>query len=213
MDNRETLAGELLFVYDPTPGTWFWQWDNQMREDAPFAASLNLAYRHLPTTRDARFGVNEMGTFFAFDGAPAAEDLWDATFKWISSVGKGTRLMGTAFAGKAQSRGIDERLVYRYGGDFTLIKVPWTLLTSVSFNDWGPYDYHRDYNLTYPLQLTGDLAYSWGVKTPQTSRVRLGLRGLYRTLDQYSEGYLYPNRVNAGLGSEWEVSTYFHLDL
>ena len=28
-------------------------------------------------------------------------------------------------------------------------------LLDVRFNDWGPYDYHRDFNLTYPFQLRG----------------------------------------------------------
>jgi hypothetical protein len=26
--NRETVAGELLLTYDPTPGTWMYDWDN-----------------------------------------------------------------------------------------------------------------------------------------------------------------------------------------
>jgi hypothetical protein len=32
--NRETVAGELLLTYDPTPGTWMYDWDNDMTEDA-----------------------------------------------------------------------------------------------------------------------------------------------------------------------------------
>ena len=67
LDNRETIAAELLLVYDPTPGTWFWQWDNDLREDAKSAASLNLIYRHQPTSRDARFGVNEGVSFLPLE--------------------------------------------------------------------------------------------------------------------------------------------------
>ncbi|MEZ4472836.1 MAG: glycoside hydrolase family 2 TIM barrel-domain containing protein [bacterium] len=66
LDNRETLGLELLLVYDPTPATWFWEWDNDVREDAGFAASLDLVFRHQPTTRDASFGVTADGVFFAF---------------------------------------------------------------------------------------------------------------------------------------------------
>jgi hypothetical protein len=32
--NRETVAGEILFTYDPTPGTWMYEWDNDIAEDA-----------------------------------------------------------------------------------------------------------------------------------------------------------------------------------
>jgi hypothetical protein len=51
--NRETVAGELLLTFDPTPGTWMYEWDNDRAEDAKFAASLGFAYRHHPTSHDA----------------------------------------------------------------------------------------------------------------------------------------------------------------
>ena len=58
-------------------------------------------------------------------------------------------------------------------------------------NDWGPYDYHRDFNLTYPLQLMGDVSVTlgmprWFYDTPQT---RAGVSFTYRTLDQFSDKY------------------------
>ena len=56
LSNRETIGAELLLVWDPTPGTWYWMWDNLMREDATLAASLDLVYRHHPTTRDSMVG-------------------------------------------------------------------------------------------------------------------------------------------------------------
>ena len=46
--NRETVAGEILFTYDPTPGTWMYDWDNDMKEDAKLAVSAGFVYRHLP---------------------------------------------------------------------------------------------------------------------------------------------------------------------
>jgi hypothetical protein len=48
--NRETVAGELLLTYDPTPGTWMYDWDNDMTEDAKFAVSTGFVFRHLPTS-------------------------------------------------------------------------------------------------------------------------------------------------------------------
>jgi hypothetical protein len=68
--NRETVAGEILFTYDPTPGTWMYEWDNDIAEDAPFALSSGFVYRHLPTTQDAAIGILGDGrTIFAFPGA------------------------------------------------------------------------------------------------------------------------------------------------
>ncbi|MDZ7605920.1 MAG: hypothetical protein U5K79_10130 [Cyclobacteriaceae bacterium] len=51
--NRETVGGELLFTFDPTPGTWMYEWDNDRAEDAKLAANIGFVYRHLPTTQDA----------------------------------------------------------------------------------------------------------------------------------------------------------------
>ena len=51
--NRETVAGEILLTFDPTPATWMYEWDNDRAEDAKFAASLGFVYRHLPTSMDA----------------------------------------------------------------------------------------------------------------------------------------------------------------
>ena len=74
LDNREMIGFELLLVWDPTPGTWYWMWDNTMREDASFAASLDFIYRHYPTTRDATIAFLEDGTPFSQGTAPAVRD-------------------------------------------------------------------------------------------------------------------------------------------
>ena len=76
--NRETIAGELLLTFDPTPGTWMYEWDNDRAEDAKFAISADFVYRHLPTTQDAAIGILGNGrTTFVFPGAAPAEDLWE----------------------------------------------------------------------------------------------------------------------------------------
>jgi hypothetical protein len=60
----------------------------------------------------------------------------------------------------------------------------------VKVNDWGPYDYHRDFNLTFPLQLMADI--STNLSKPswfELPNSRLGLRYTWRSLDQYSPRY------------------------
>ena len=131
------------------------------------------------------------------------------------------------YGGNAQSNGSDERLIERYGGDLRLIYKKVKLISIVRVNDWGPYDYHRDFNLTYPHQLTADLSYSaakrkWFI-LPET---RIGIRGTWRSLDQYSPRYCPTKTMNGdgvwvpdptapgyGNGSEWEIRTYIHFSI
>jgi hypothetical protein len=40
----ETVAGELLLSYDPTPATWMYEWDNDFAEDAKFAMNLGFVF-------------------------------------------------------------------------------------------------------------------------------------------------------------------------
>jgi hypothetical protein len=116
------------------------------------------------------------------------------------------------------------RLIHRYGVD---ARVAWGSLafeSSAKFNDWGPYDYHRDFNLTYPVQLTGDVSYNLGAPRwfgyPQT---RLGISGTWRSLDLHSPRYCpvalsdgsgdvdCDMSVDAPDGREWEIRTYLRV--
>jgi hypothetical protein len=93
------------------------------------------------------------------------------------------------------------------------------------FNDWGPFDYHKDFNLTFPTQLMLDLSTSLGKPgwfvLPNT---KLGIRGTWRSLNEYSPRFS-PNRggefaaspiispVGFPNGSEWEIRTYIHINI
>ncbi|MCE9673879.1 hypothetical protein LY474_39400 [Myxococcus stipitatus] len=213
LDNRETLGAELLITYDPTPGTWFWQWDREMREDAFFAAGLDIVYRHQPTARVATIAILADGSAVAFAGAPPARDEWETTLRAVLNPTQRLKLYGTAFVGSNLSAGEDARQIRRFGVDVSALYD--TLLLSAQFRvkDWGPYDYHRVFNLTYPLQLGGDLSY--GLKKPVLGTVstRFGLRGLVRMLDAYSEG-MSERALAEGLeGREYEVGAYAILSL
>jgi beta-galactosidase len=210
LDNREMLGAELMFTWDPTPGTWFWAWDNELVEDAPIAASLDLSVRHHPTSRDASVGFTADGAVFAFPGAPPAADLFEATARVVANLGDGTRLLSRLWAGHAQARGDDPRLVLRGGADVRLAWGRALLQTVVKLGDYGPYDYHRDFNLTFPFQLMADAA--WAAGAPGwLGRIftRLGVRGTFRTLDAHS------NRLDptATRGHEWELLTYLQTTL
>jgi len=224
--NRETTAGELLLTFDPTPGTWMYEWDNDRQEDAKFAFNLGFVYRHLPTTQDAGIGIFADGvTTFAFPNSAPAEDLWEAHSRIVSKVSPDLGLIANIYAGNAQANGSDERLINRVGGDIRVIYNKFKLVHSFKINDWGPFDYHRDFNQTYPVQLMLDLSTSVGKPDwfilPNT---QVGVRFTWRSLDEFSPRYL-PNvapefadsptisPVGFGNGNEWEIRTYIHINL
>ncbi|MEO0899457.1 MAG: glycoside hydrolase family 2 TIM barrel-domain containing protein [Bacteroidota bacterium] len=226
--NREQIAGELLLTYDPTPGTWMYEWDNDMAEDAKFAVSAGFVYRHLPTIQDAAIGIFADGrTLFAFPGSAPAADLWEVNARIVSKITPEFGIIANLLGGTTQARGSDPRLVERFGGDVRMIYKKWKLTSMVKVNDWGPFDYHRDFGLTYPMQVMFDLSTSAGRQTwfdlPNT---RLGIQFTYRTLDEFSPRYCPtrsfdaagdfvcdPTAVGFGNGREWEIRTYLQFNI
>jgi hypothetical protein len=222
--NRETTAGEMLLTFDPTPGTWMYSWDNDRAEDAEFAMNLGFVYRHLPTTQDAHIGFLANRTFFAFPNSAPAEDLWEVHSRVVSKLSPNIGIIGNFFYGNGQGNGDSERLIKRYGGDIRLIYNKMKVQTNVRFNDWGPFDYHRDFNLTFPVQLMLDVSTSLGKPDwfilPSTV---VGIRGTWRSLDVNSPRFLPNQAPEFGLppvsavgfpnGSEWEIRTYVHINI
>ncbi len=224
--NRETVGGELLLTFDPTPATWMYEWNNDMVEDAKFAFSTGFVYRHLPTTQDAAIGFLRTRTAFAFEKSAPAHDLWESNTRIVSKLSPDLGIIANLYYGNAQANGNSERLIYRGGGDIRAIYRKVKLVYSAKYNDWGPYDYHRDFNLTYPIQTSLDISTSVGKPSwfvlPDT---RIGITGTWRSLDQYSPRFS-PNQtasefatqpiitpVGFGNGSEWEIRTYVHINI
>jgi len=225
--NRETVGGEFLLTYDPTPATWMYEWNNDMVEDAKFAFSTGFVYRHLPTTQDAAIGFLANRTAFAFERSAPAQDLWESNTRIVSKLSPDFGMIANIYFGNGQANGDSERTINRVGGDIRLIYRKVKVTSSIKFNDWGPYDYHRDFNLTYPLQSSIDISTSVGKPSwfilPDT---RIGIMGIWRSLDQYSPRYsptfvpenTYPpipvlSTVGFPNGSEWEIRTYVHINI
>ncbi|OUR97739.1 glycosidase [Flavobacteriales bacterium 33_180_T64] len=222
--NRETTAGEFLLTYDPTPGTWMYEWDNDRAEDAKFAMNLGFVFRHHPTAQDAAIGFLGNRTSFAFPNSAPAEDLWEAHSRVVSKVSPDLGFIANFYAGNGQANGSDARLIDRFGGDIRAIYRKFKITQSVKINDWGPFDYHRDFNLTYPVQLMLDISTTLGKPDwfvlPNT---KIGIRGTWRSLNEYSPRYL-PNQapefgeptvstVGFDDGNEWEIRTYIHINI
>ncbi|WP_396158055.1 glycosidase [Flavobacterium sp.] len=225
--NRETVGGEFLLTYDPTPATWMYEWNNDMVEDAKFAFSTGFVFRHLPTTMDAAIGFLANRTAFAFERSAPAQDLWESNTRIVSKLTPDLGMIANIYFGNGQANGDSERTINRAGGDIRMIYKKVKVVSSVKFNDWGPFDYHRDFNLTFPVQSALDISTSVGKPSwfilPDT---RIGIMGIWRSLDQYSPRYLptfvpentFPpvpplSPVGFGNGSEWEIRTYVHINI
>jgi hypothetical protein len=226
--NRETVAGEILLTYDPTPSTWMYEWDNDRMEDAKFAMSTGFVYRHLPTIQDAAIGILGNGrTTFVFPGSAPAQDLWEFNTRMVSKMSTEFGIIGNIYFGNGQANGNDARTINRYGVDIRTIYKKMKIITTAKFDDWGPFDYHRDFNQTYPMQLIGD----WSVEIGRPDwfmlpGTKLGLRGTYRTLNKYSNRYSPttalnnlgqivpdPNAIGFPDGNEWEIRTYIQINI
>ncbi|WP_298302757.1 glycosidase [Flavobacterium sp.] len=226
--NRKTVGGELLLTYDPTPATWMYEWNNDMVEDAKFAFSTGFVYRHLPTTQDAAIGFLSNRTPFAFERSAPAQDLWESNTRIVSKLSSDFGVIANIYFGNGQANGDSERTINRFGGDVRMIYKKVKVVSSLKFNDWGPYDYHRDFNLTFPVQSSLDISTSVGKPNwfvlPDT---RIGIMGIWRSLDQNSGSRYLPNYVpentfpavpvlspvGFGNGTEWEIRTYIHINI
>ena len=224
--NRETYGFELLLAFDPTPATFMWAWDNLDREDAGFSAALDFVYKIHPTSQDGGLAVAFEGFTFGFNGAAPKKDLWDLSLRTISNFtpalnitptirfAPDIRFVNWIFVGEGQARGDDPRPITRFGTYGKLISGRLALDYAFKVDDWGPYDYHKDFNLTFPVQSTLDLSYSFSVPTWfKTQYTRMGIRAQHRTLDEFSNRYLLDPKRPDRQGLEWEIRTYVHLSI
>ena len=233
--NRETQAAELLLTWDPTPGTWMYDWANNKNEDAGLAVSLGFVYWHLPTSQDAAVIFPGDGRVpSAAESAAPAEDLWEVNARIVSKPTRDLGIVAVVYGGTGQANGgasdptaAVNRKIERFGVDLTTIYKKMKLASHVKVNDWGPFDYYRDFNLTFPLQLMADISTS--ISKPEwfaLPSTQLGMRFMWRSLDQFSPRYapVYainnlgelapdPTAPGFGNGNEWEIRTYLHINI
>jgi len=222
--NRETAAFEMLVSFDPTPGTWMYEWNNDRAEDARFAMNLGFVYRRHYSAQDAHIGFLADRSFFAFPQSAPQEDLWELHSRIVSKLSNETGIIANLYYGNGQGNGDSQRLITRYGGEVRMIHKSMKIQSHVRVNDWGPFDYHRDFNLTFPLQLMLDLSTNLGnpdwFALPGTT---LGIQGTWRSLNEFSPRYSplqapqfeQPPLSPVGFpnGSEWEIRTYLRVNI
>ncbi len=208
LGNRAAQSAEIYLTYDPTPGTYFYDWDNDLREDAKFAFNIGLTATHYDQATDAALFYFEEGERNATFGAgQEADDVWLLKSKMVFNHKPGYKSVINLEAGKQQPTGIPAAASEYYSLQGKLILDNKHILSATFKKDaWGRYDYERQFNFKYPEHL--ELGYTRllgkGVKEKNASKV--GIKALYRTLDENSDPTYYQDGKNDHM---LEVQTFF----
>ena len=188
--NREARSAELYLTYDPTGATQFHDWDNDWREDAKFAFNIGGTYTEFPTPTDSElFFFRPTKTNAPFGEGLPAEDVWLVKSRMVFNPSPRQKHIINLERGYQQSWGKAEGGTRKY----------WSFAWKSEFNRkhvfegffmkdmWGPYDFYRDFNITFPEQIKLDYSVRLGT-TGQLGSVederratRIGIRGLYRS--------------------------------
>ena len=157
-DNRETQAAELFLTYDPTPATFFYEWDNYLKEDATFAFNLGVTKVNYTGRTDVR--------------------SWDWGRDWGRSPEKTERIFSRFVYNPADSLKITGEIesghqVPMFGGDrdpadpvntldnktrFTALDAKFVYEQRNIFhfvyknNAYGEYDWYANYGTSFPRQ-------------------------------------------------------------
>ncbi len=185
--NRAAKAAEFILTYDPTPETYFYSWDNDFRENADMAYNLGITYIDYSTATDA-YLFNENGTNYAFESGLDEQKVWLAKSRLIFNTNKQKWIVNFQ-VGKQQSTGLPADAV-----NFSSVetKLVWGRNNIVSLmyakDKWGQYDYHRQFNTTYPEQYKFEYTRLLDRGLDENQSSKIGIRFFYRTLDAGAEG-------------------------
>ena len=210
LDNREARSGEIFLTYDPTPATGFYEWDNDRRENAPFAFNLGGNYTSYPTATDSyQFFFRPTGDNAAFGEGLIVEDVWKVLSRMVFNTESGNNIILRLEGGFQQSTGSPDgpaREYYKAGSKFMLTNNH--IIEAEIWKDaWGYYDFYRQFNVTFPWQVKLDYSVLMGPLNynPRGTTSKWGVRGLYRTLDENSPEDEYQDGRN---NSMFEVIGY-----
>ncbi|MCC5793291.1 MAG: hypothetical protein JJT85_00970 [Chromatiales bacterium] len=199
LGNREARAAEIFLTYDPTPETFFYAWDNDMREDARLAYNIGLNVTRYPTATDAfQFFFEEGGINAPFGAGLPKETVWTASSRVVFNPTVNARYIANLLVGRDQSTGDPEggtRRFYEVAGK-AVLGGRHILSGHFKLDAWGPYDFHRQFNLTYPKQLKLDYSILLDQNRDPLRSTQIGIRGEYRTLDENSPGDEFRDGLN-----------------
>jgi len=211
LDNRKAVSGEFAIAYDPTPATSFYDWDNEKREDANFAFSIGLNMTSYKKTADSElFYYQEGETNAPFGiGLPAA-DLWLLKSRMVTIPDTNFKLITNLEIGKQQPTGNPDGGTKDYFSlDAKIIFHKKHILSGYFKKDaWGPYDWYRQFNITYPIQCKLDYSLLIDNILDGLLSSKIGVKALYRTLDKNSPANEYENGKNDYM---FQIGAYYSI--
>jgi hypothetical protein len=139
----------VFLTYDPTPGTFFYEWDNAWREDAPIAYNLGLTYIDYKTKADQPVVMCDFGECSL--GARPAEDLIRLSGRLVANLNENVRMNLEVEAGDQIATDGNQA-----ANNFQSLKysVTYKGVNQFGFNYmtdvYGEEDYYADFGLRFP---------------------------------------------------------------
>ncbi len=224
LDNREAKTFEVVLTYDPTPASNFYHWNVDVTEDAPFAFNLGLTYTEHETATDSyRFYEPDFELDLPFGAGLVAEDVYLAKSKLIFNPSQALKYIFNIRHAKQQSTGEVDKETVEFTSLEAKVVINKTHIISgtVKKDAFGPFDFHRQFNETFPRQINLEYAYLLDQLKDEKRSSKLGVKLFYRTLDEnspadeYETGPVDPgdedNHSNHGDHNDhmFEIQTYF----
>jgi hypothetical protein len=212
LDNREVDAYEFFITYDPTGATGFYQWDNDMREDARFAFNIGLNYHEQPTITDSyQFFFEPTNEDIPFGVGLPDQDIWIVSSRSVWNPTTKWRLIANIERSQLQSTGDPT------GGTRTF----WDLDGKVVYDNkhilagyykedaFGPYDFQRQFNITFPRYWALDYKFLMDPKKSEKNSSHLGLRYIWRKIDDDSR---ITDPLDRDNDYQWQLLAYYTMN-
>lgn len=189
--NREADAVELFATYDTTPNTYFYEWDNYLREDAPVAFNIGLTHIDFKGKTDSNIMNFDTGAFP--DAGRGAEKVTKVEGRLVLNPTDAIRLNMNFAVGKQQPVFAQVPVTNFASVAGTVVHASKNIYEFKLARDaYGEYDFQEEQGVAYPLQMV--LGYERIIDLGDGDS-RVGVKATKRT--------------NDGAADESEVRAYF----
>ncbi len=199
LGNRKAKAAELFMTWDPTGATPFYQWDNDTREDARFAFNIGANYTQYSTATDSDlFFFDVTGANAAFGVGLPEEDVWRVSSRMVFNPSVNARYIVNLATGFDQSTGDPAGGTRKfYEAQAKVVLNSRHIISGFFKKDaWGPYDFYRQFNITFPEQYKLDYSILLDNRLDELLSTKIGIKALYRTNDENSPDDEYQDGQN-----------------
>ncbi|MCL1972507.1 MAG: OmpA family protein [Endomicrobia bacterium] len=174
-DNRETSAVSFVFTYDPTPETWFYQFDPNLpvqhnlnpEEDAPFSFAAKINFEKYYGTLDRQFYWDADGSTVwedAYSNGTNAPDRYIGSLYFLAQfikdkvkiiydfeVGEDLATLNYAYPDYKGDPGhaLLKPMIGYFKTSLSVDRKPYFFKTAYLKNFWGPEDWNRNFGSTY----------------------------------------------------------------